>query len=484
MRLEVRVLEAVGRQVGVELRGRDVGVAEHLLQRAQVAAARQQVRRERVAQRVRAHLRGQPGRARVALDDLVEPLARQPGAAVVEEQARLQPVAGQPRAAALEVDLQRAAGGRADRDEPLLGALAARAQDALLEVHVADLEPGRLGGAQPAGVHDLQQRAVAQRGRLGALGLLEQERDLVAAEDLRELAGLARSAQVRGRVVGQHVLAAEMAVEGAQAGDLALHRGVGHGRALAVTAGELGHEGGEVGVLELERVLARLLQVRAELQQVRAVGLERVAGEPALELEVGEEVEHEVLECVRSCDDGHAGGFAAARAPPAGATQLFSAPRRCLQPREPDDRLRVGALGDQRLEVRQRADLDVDALVLVHLGALVDVGDAGGEEQVHDLVGEAGRRVEEPERLPLGGLLADLLGELALGGVERLLALLVELAGGDLQQVGHADRLARLADEPQRVAVERDDARPRRCGRRSRARRSRRPRGGTRRGGR
>ena len=33
------------------------------------------------------------------------------------------------------------------------------------------------------------------------------------------------------------------------------------------------------------------------------------------------------------------------------------------------------------------------------------------------------------------GRLADLLGELALGGLERLLALDVELAGGDLEQV-------------------------------------------------
>ena len=52
---EVDVLEVLGREVGVELGGREVGVAEHLLQRAQVAAAGEQVRGERVAQRVRAH---------------------------------------------------------------------------------------------------------------------------------------------------------------------------------------------------------------------------------------------------------------------------------------------------------------------------------------------------------------------------------------------------------------------------------------------
>ena len=82
----------------------------------------------------------------------------------------------------------------------------------------------------------------------------------------------------------------------------------------------------------------------------------------------------------------------------------------------------------------------------------------GGEEEVDLLVGEAGRGEERAERLPVGGLLADLLGELALGGLQRVLALLVELAGGDLEQVGDADRLARLADEPELVAVEHDDA--------------------------
>ena len=48
-------LTPLGRQVRVDLRRGDVGVAEHLLQRAQVAAAGQQVRGEGVAQRVRAH---------------------------------------------------------------------------------------------------------------------------------------------------------------------------------------------------------------------------------------------------------------------------------------------------------------------------------------------------------------------------------------------------------------------------------------------
>src|SRR4051812_2772854 len=44
VRREVDVFQALGREVRVDLRRGDVGVAEHLLNRAQVAAAGEQVR--------------------------------------------------------------------------------------------------------------------------------------------------------------------------------------------------------------------------------------------------------------------------------------------------------------------------------------------------------------------------------------------------------------------------------------------------------
>jgi hypothetical protein len=123
-----------------------------------------------------------------------------------------------------EVGDERTRGGRPDRHEPLLGALAACAQHACLEVDVADLEPDRLRRAEPAGVHELEQRAVSQRRRLGAARRLQQPRDLVAREDLGQPPTLFGRAQVGGRVVGDEVLAAQVAVERAQAGDLALQR--------------------------------------------------------------------------------------------------------------------------------------------------------------------------------------------------------------------------------------------------------------------
>ena len=143
---------------------------------------------------------------------------------------------------------------------------------------------------------------------------------------------------------------------------------------------------------------------------------------------------------------------------------------------QPDQRLRVAHLVDQRVELGERARLDVDALVLVRLG--LGVRQPGGEVDVALLVGEAGRGVEGVQVLPVLGRLADLLGELPLGGLQRLLALDVELAGGQLEQVGRADRLARLAG---RGRSARRRGRPRRRrpgGGRCRASPPRRPRGG------
>src|SRR3954447_13122831 len=151
--------------------------------------------------------------------------------------------------------------------------------------------------------------------------------------------------------------------------------------------------------------------------------------------------------------------MATPRSSPPRRGHLVAARRRSEPPaqlEQPDQRLGVARLVDERVELGQRPHLDVDALVLVRLG--LRIGEIRGEVDVTLLVREAGRGVEGGEVLPLRGGLADLLGELALGGVERRLALDVELARRQLEQVGGADRLARLADEVDALAVVGHDA--------------------------
>ncbi len=105
----------------------------------------------------------------------------------------------------------------------------------------------------------------------------------------------------------------------------------------------------------------------------------------------------------------------------------------------------------------ERPGDDLDPLVLVDLG-LGDVGEARRVEQLEALVAEAAGGEEAGQWLPLVGGLADLLGQLALGCLQRRLALDVELARGQLEQVRDAADLARLADEPDVLVVDRDDA--------------------------
>jgi hypothetical protein len=306
--------------VGVDLRRRDVGVAEHLLQRPQVAAAGEQVRGERVAQRVRAHAVVQPDGAGVALDDLVEPLAGKARAAAVDEDPRLVAQPDERRPPAFEVGARGGDCLAADRHEALLRSLPACPQDAGAQVEVAQLEPRGLGGAQAAGVHQLEQRPVPQRRRPRPARGAEQLGDLVPAEDLGQPLALARRAQVGGRVVRECLLAAQVAVERAQARRLALQRRRRDGRAVAALLAQLLQEAGEIRVLGIEHVHPAASEVEAELQEVGPVGLERVARQPALELEVCEEVEHLVLEAGRRrLGDGHASRFAPWAAVPCAA---------------------------------------------------------------------------------------------------------------------------------------------------------------------
>jgi hypothetical protein len=82
----MQLLQPLARDVGVDLRGRDVGVAEQQLHHAQVGAVVEQVRGEGVAQHVRrdALLRN-ADLQRVFLDQVPEHLPRHGGAAHGDE---------------------------------------------------------------------------------------------------------------------------------------------------------------------------------------------------------------------------------------------------------------------------------------------------------------------------------------------------------------------------------------------------------------
>jgi hypothetical protein len=178
-----------------------------------------------------------------------------------------------------------------------------RAHEPAAQIDVADLEPDRLGGAQAAAVHELEQGAVAKADRVGVAGALQQRRDLRMAEHVGQLARLLRRGQRRGRILGDQLLAAQVAIEGAQAGGLAADGGRRAPGAAAVSLRvrgdsrrQVGEEVSDVGALDRGRGAPAGADEGAELQEVGPVGVEGVAGQSALELEVGEEVEHQRLE--------------------------------------------------------------------------------------------------------------------------------------------------------------------------------------------
>ena len=257
----------------------------------------------------------------MAADDLVEALPGQSVPAEVHEQVGLEPPAQEPRTATLHVDANGVHRRAAHGHNPFLRSLSASAQHPRLEVHVAELERDRLGRAQPARVHQLEQCAVAQVARVGTARLLQQLPDLPARQHLRERAATAR-ARDRGRRVGvAHALAPQVPVEGTQAGRLAVDGGRRR-RGAPIARGEPGQEVRQVGGGRRGGVGAVLSEEAAELEQVRAVRLERVARQAALELEVGEEVEHEMLErgSLRLRRDSHQSAFARGTAIPAAAS--------------------------------------------------------------------------------------------------------------------------------------------------------------------
>src|ERR1019366_6096123 len=103
-------------------------------------------------------------------EPVVEPVAAE-GSAAGGREHRLVWVAG----AFGEPDLEHGGGGRGQRRDPVLPSLALAGDVAPGgEVHVAALQAGELGGAQPGLDRDQQQGVVASAGPGGSVGSVEQ----------------------------------------------------------------------------------------------------------------------------------------------------------------------------------------------------------------------------------------------------------------------------------------------------------------------
>ena len=148
-------------------------MAEQLLDRAQVGAAFEQVRREGVAQPVR--MWEQPAqRARVE--------SPPPGG----EEERVVRAARQLRTRLAQIAGDDVRSLFAERHDPLLAALAAHAHVLLLEVDVAEVEADRLRAAQAGRVDELDEGAIPEPERVVAARSGDQLLDLRRLRRVRQ----------------------------------------------------------------------------------------------------------------------------------------------------------------------------------------------------------------------------------------------------------------------------------------------------------
>src|SRR5947207_5767910 len=129
MGLPIGGLEASRRHVRVDLRRREVLVTEELLDDAQVGAAVEQMRGERVPQRVRRHADRQTGAHAQAIEPVAQPAHAERSATVVEEdldRRRLVTVMAlqEDLPTVLEIRAQRPPGRPPEEPDALLAALA------------------------------------------------------------------------------------------------------------------------------------------------------------------------------------------------------------------------------------------------------------------------------------------------------------------------------------------------------------------------
>ena len=149
--------------MGVDLSGAQVRVAEHLLHRAQVRSALEEVRGEGVAEEVGMHPCGIQTRLRgEAPEDEEGAGPGQRAALRVEEKLRAVP-AIEERPAPGEVAAHGLYAFASERDDPLLVTLAEAANNAVVQVDPAAVEPHGLADPEPGSVEEFDEGAVAKR---------------------------------------------------------------------------------------------------------------------------------------------------------------------------------------------------------------------------------------------------------------------------------------------------------------------------------
>src|ERR1041384_6180852 len=225
MKPPVDAAQVVPIHMGIDLGGREIGVSEHLLQRAEIGATFQQMGGEGVPEGVGRHPPRDPGAPRNPLDDTPRSHPRQGSAARVEQHASpaLPPAEGGTRG--VEIDRERADAFPPERAHPLLAALPEAPHQPLRQEQVVEREGAELGHPEARAVAQLEEGAVAPGERLIRPGRRQEGLPLRHGEHLGKGAPLLRRFQAVARVAREVGFSDQEPEVGVQRRDLAPDRG-------------------------------------------------------------------------------------------------------------------------------------------------------------------------------------------------------------------------------------------------------------------
>ena len=278
--LEDFLAQRLAVDVRINLGGSDFLVPQHRLDGAEVGPALEEVRREGVAEGVRADGLVDTRERGLLLDDGEDHDAGEGRAATVEEKVVLEAGLGGDGLAVGQVEADFVEGGLGDGDEALLAALAPDTDKLFLGINVAVPEVYQLGDTEAAAVEHLEHGAVAVALGLAEVDAGEDGVDFIDGEDLGEAhPNLGRFEELR-RVGVEVIFEDEVMVERLDTGDDTRLRA-----GMDADVAELGDELLEVVVGDVEDRLAEVVGEAVELVHIADVSLYRIGGKATLELE-------------------------------------------------------------------------------------------------------------------------------------------------------------------------------------------------------
>ena len=226
----------------------------------------------------------------VAVDDAADAAGGEGAAAVVEEETAGVFFVGalfgeEVGAAFVEIGCDGLLGGGAEEDDALAVAFAAD-EELGGAAGLVDGEADELADAEAGGVEGFENRPVAEPEGGFVVGRGEELLHVALVEELGEAAALAGGGEADGGVGGGCAAGFEVAIKGAEGGELASDGGSG-----VVLFVEVGEEAPEVGRADVGPGAgeARLLKKGGALLEVVGIGAEGGVGGAAAVLEFGEE---------------------------------------------------------------------------------------------------------------------------------------------------------------------------------------------------